>query len=88
MSVQEEENVERRGMREKRAKMIKLSRNDVVASRYSDHQAQSSAAILLCFRYVRHTAPIVQYLTNILAASEPVGVTPHKQQKHVFSPPQ
>ena len=75
-------------MRDKRAEMIKLSKNDVVASRDSDHQAQSSAAILLCFQYVQHTAPVVQQLTNTLAASEPVGMTPHKQQRHVFSPPQ
>ena len=61
MSVQEEQNVKRRrGMRDKRAEMIKLSKNDVVASRDSDHQAQSSAAILLCFQYVQHTAPVVQ----------------------------
>ena len=59
--MQEEENVKRRrGMRDKRAETIKLSKNDVVASRYSDHQAQSSAAMLLCFQYVQHTAPMVQ----------------------------
>ena len=60
MSVQEEENVKRTGMRDKRAEMIKLSKNDVVASRYSDHRAQSSAAILQCFQYVQHTEPMVQ----------------------------